>query len=396
MLKTLRYALLLGLIAVFIAGCGSSTGTEPTPVDQAQIMEDALATIQAEYTQTAAVPSPTDFPTETPVPVPTVPRTPPALPGPYESSLLNPLDTPHQYIADTCAYLNAKWDPNKSAPGTVVMVVMIHGITSGEVDKPYQISAKDLRKLLENLHEQGFEAINTEQLAGFLEENEKIPARSVLLVSDDRHYAQYFNNNFRPFYEQYGWTVTNAFISHPDTLQQIWDENAALAAEGWVDYQAHGVIHNIPMSDNSTDEYILGELQGAMDSISEHYGHTPIAIIWPGGGFGLRPIAIARELGYRLGFTTNPRGPVMYNWVPLADAQDTQRPAFIPEGMMNDPLMTLPRYTDTVAGAHIDEVRIIGKEAAAYAEQNREVELAYYDIVCAPSYGAIPTLTPAE
>jgi len=394
--KLFRYALLLGLLGALMAGCGSSAAAVPTPADQAQIMAEALSTIQAEYTQTAAGISPTALPTETPLPAPTAVRTPPALPAPYRSSILNPLDTPHEYIADTCEYLNAKWDPNKSAPGTVVMVVMIHGITSGEVDKPYQINAKDLRNLLENLHEQGFEAINTAQLAGFLESNEKIPMRSVLLISDDRHYAQYFNNNFRPFYEKYGWTVTNAFISHPDTLQQIWDENAALAAEGWVDYQAHGVIHNIPMGDNSSDDYLLSELQGGMESIREHYGNTPIAIIWPGGGFGLRPIATARELGYRLGFTTNPRGPVMYNWVPLADEKDPQRPAFIPEGAMNDPLMTLPRYTDTAAGAHIDEVRIIGKEAAAYAEQNKAAELAYYDILCAPTYGAIPTLAPAE
>jgi len=262
------------------------------------------------------------------------------------------------------------------------------------VDKLYQISADDLRQLLNDFHEQGFEAINSEQLAGFLETNEKIPARSVLLVSDDRHYAQYFNNNFRPFYEDYGWTVTNAFISHPDTIQLIWDENAALAAEGLVDYQAHGVIHNIPMSDNSTDEYIMSELQGSIRGIQEHYGNTPIAIIWPGGGFGLRPIATARSLGYRLGFTTNPRGPVMFNWIPITDAKDEQRPAFIPEGPMNDPLMTIPRYTDTIAGAHIDEVRIMGKEAAAYAEQNKAVELEYYDILCAPTYGAIPVLEP--
>jgi len=389
-----RLALVLGLFGILLKGCGSSTNPTPTPVDPAQIASEALATIQAEYTQTAEAIPPTDSPTETPIPSPTAIRTPPALPAIYQSSGLNPLDVPHSYIADTCEYLNAKWDPNKSAPGTVVMVVMIHGITKGEVDKPYQISASDLRKLLENLREQGFQAINTEQLADFLESNAKIPPRSVLLISDDRHYAQYFNNNFRPYYEKYGWTVTNGFISHPDTIQLIWDENAALAAEGWVDYQAHGVIHNIPMSDNSSDEYILSELQGSITGIREHYGNTPIAIIWPGGGFGLRPIATARELGYRLGFTTNPRGPVMFNWIPLGDAKDEMRPYIIPDGTMNDPLMTLPRYADIVAGGHIDEVRIIGKEAAAYAEQNKAVELEYYDFVCAPTYGAIPTLEP--
>ena len=388
------YTLVLGLLGVLLTGCGSSPDPTPTPLDPAQIAIEALATIQTEYTQTAEAIPPTDSPTETPIPSPTAIRTPPALPENYQSSILHPLDTPHTYVDDTCEYLNAKWNPNNSTPGTVVMVVMIHGITSGEVDKQYQINAGDLRQLLNNLHEQGFQAINTEQMANFMENNAKIPSRSVLLISDDRHYAQYFNNNFRPFYEQYGWTVTNAFISHPDTISLIWDENAALAAEGWVDYQAHGVIHNIPMGDHSSDKYLVSELQGSIAGIQEHYGNTPIAIIWPGGGFGTRPIATAREFGYKLGFTTSPRGPVMFNWIPLTDAHDEQRPYFIVDGTMNDPLMTIPRYMDLIAGGHIDEVRIIGKEAAAYAEQNKAIELEYYDIVCSPVYGAIPTQVP--
>ena len=392
--KHLRNTLVLGLVAATLAGCGSSANPAPTALDPAQLAQDAMATIQAEFTQTAEAIPPTPASTETPIPTETPIRTPPALPDMYKSAVLNPLDAPHSYIADTCQYLNAKWNPNNSAPGTVVMVVMIHGITSGAVTKLYQINAGVLRQLLEDFHEQRFEAINTKQLADFMESNAKIPARSVFLVVDDRHYGQYFNKHFRPFYEKYGWQVVNGFISHPDTLQLIWDENAALAVEGVVDYQAHGVIHNVPMSDNSTDEYLMSELQGSITGIQEHYGNTPIAIIWPGGGFGARPVATARSLGYRLGFTTNPRGPLMFNWVPLADSHDEQRPDFISEGIANDPLMVLPRYTDTVAGRYIDEVRIIGKEAGAFAEQNKAVELEYYDIVCAPNYGAIPTLIP--
>jgi orotate phosphoribosyltransferase len=52
--------------------------------------------------------------------------------------------------------------------------------------------------------------------------------------------------------------------------------------------------------------------------------------------------------------------------------------------------MTLPRYWDIDARNHLDEVRQMGKDAAAYAEQNKATELEYYDIVCAPAYGPIP------
>lgn len=79
----------------------------------------------------------------------------------------------------------------------------------------------------------------------------------------------------------------------------------------------------------------------------------------------------------------------MFNWVPLTDDPDPMRPSFISEGSANDPLMTLPRYWDTDARDHLDAVRKISKDAAAYAEANKATELEYYDIVCAPKYGKI-------
>jgi hypothetical protein len=99
---------------------------------------------------------------------------------------------------------------------------------------------------------------------------------------------------------------------------------------------------------------------------------------------------VARQAGYKLGFTVNPRGPVMYNWVPLADQVDPQRPLLIPEGPASDPLMTLPRMWDTDARSHLDAIRFIGNTAAAYAQQNKSIETQYYNIVCAPKDGPIP------
>ena len=52
--------------------------------------------------------------------------------------------------------------------------------------------------------------------------------------------------------------------------------------------------------------------------------------------------------------------------------------------------MTLPRYWPSQVRDQLDQVRLTGKEAVFYAEQNKKVELEYYDIVCAPEYGEIP------
>lgn len=383
--------LTLSLLTAFLASCAPAATPAPT-ADINSANTQVMATLSAAITQTAQAPTAVPTETHTPTPTATAVRTPPALPAVFTTDLLNPLDTPHTYIADTCQYLKARWDPNNAAPGTVVMVIMFHSILKpgDELSDYNQITSGAFEILMRDLHEQNFQAINTGQLADFLEHNAKIPPRSVLLVVDDRKTRYYFDTHFRPYWEQWGWPVVNSWINLDDSIgAAALPDNAALENEGWVDHQSHGFVHNIPMSDASSDDFLKGELLGSIEAMQKNFNKTPIAIIWPGGGFGLRPAQAARHYGYRLGFTINPRGPLMFNWIPLSDNPDPRRPSYLPEGPVNDPLMVLPRFWSYDAGKHIDEVRLIGQEAAAYAEVNKAIELEYYDIVCAPSYGPI-------
>lgn len=395
------FVFVLSWVLIFlVTGCSNSqanAGQQAT-----QMFESALLTATYSYktstsTSTPAPPTATLDPSPTPIP-PTETadpfRTPPALPPIFQTSLLNPVDTPHIYQKEICEVLKNRWDPGKSEPGTVVMPIMFHSITDNEVTHIDQISVDAFNQLMRNLKDQGFEAITTEQLVGFLENNAKIPPRSVLLIVDDRKRQQYFDTHFKPYYETNGWKVVNAWISAKDTPDYLWKENQAVSVEGYVDHQAHGVVHNIPMGADSSEDFLRGELFGSVTAIEQYFHHKPVAIIWPGGGFAQRPVEIAREAGFKLGFTVNPRGPLMYNWIPLADVKDEGRPSYMPEGAINDPLMVLPRYWDTDASVHIDTVRQIGKEAAAAAKENRAVELEYYDIVCKSISGPIPGLNP--
>lgn len=385
MFRLPRIFLTIGLLAVIISACRPAASTAPTP-DMSIVMTRAVETAMA------GIVTPTPPPTETPLPTATLPpRTPPALPPPFSTGVLDPMDTPHTYVGDTCQYLQDKWNPNNAAPGTIVIVIMFHGINkdTSSLD-PNDITVQDFNKLMNGLKELGFEAINAVQLADFMERNAVISNRAVVLTYDDRHRAEAYEH-FRPYWEQWGWPVINGWISAFGGDDQFLQENVILAAEGWVDYQAHGVIHNTNIVPGSTDEFIYSELQGSIDNLQKYFGKTPIAYIWPGGGFTPRGAQVAREVGYRLGFTVNPRGPFMYNWVPQGDAVDPRRPSYIPEGPVNDPLLTLPRYWPTQVLGQLDTIRVMGNEAAAYAEQNKAVELEYYDIVCAPTYGPIPT-----
>lgn len=376
--RRIYYAITLILLAIALAACSPIAATTQPPNHP---------TTQPPNHTTNQSPTPTEPPTLTPTAI----RTPPNLPAAFTTEYTNPLDTPHTYISEPCQYLKAKWDTNKAAPGTVVMVIMFHAILKpGDQPSEYnQITSGAFEILMRDLHEQEFQAINTTQLDNFLEYNAKIPFRSVLLLVDDRHYAEYFNTYFRPYWEQWGWPVVNAWISTPNNTAELWQQQVDLEAAGMVDHQAHGVVHNTPISEYSPDSYILGELQGSVDAFQEYFHKAPIAFIWPGGGFTPHAVQLARQTGYRLGFTINPRGPLMFNWIPLSDTPDPHRPSYLPEGLANVPLMTLPRYWSSDAGKHIDEVRLIGQEAAAYAEANKAIELEYYDIICAPAYGPI-------
>ena len=370
------------LLVILLSACQPAPPATP---DMSAALTQAFGTALAQLQPTV-----TAVPSETPVPAATALRTPPALASPFVASQLNHLDTPHTYIEDACQYIHDKWNSNNAAPGTIVMVIMFHGITQEQATRVQDISAQDFKQLMSDLKEQGFEAINATQLADFLDSNAKIPPRSVMLIVDDRHRAESFNEHFRPYYEQWGWQVVNGWISAFGGEDAFLQENLVLANEGWVDYQSHGFIHNENMTDSSTDEFLRQELEGSKENLQTYFNKTPVAIIWPGGNFGVRPVQAARQYGYRIGFTINPRGPIMYNWVPLADQKDPARPIYLEEGYVNDPRMVLPRYWPNQVQANLDTVRTIGNEAAAYAEQNRAAELEYYDIMCAPTHGAIP------
>ncbi|MEP7133633.1 MAG: polysaccharide deacetylase family protein [Chloroflexota bacterium] len=383
---TSRLFLSLSLLAILLTACASPAAPSPTP-DMSVALTHIYETVVATYQPTA-----TSIPTDTPVPSPTAVRTPPALPTIFIAGQLNPLDTPHTYIQDTCQYLHDKWNSNNAAPGTIVMVVMLHGINKEVADVSANgITVADFKRMMQDLKDQGFEAINATQMADFIDHNAKIPNRSVMLIQDDRRTGENYNEHFRPYHDQWGWPVVASWISWEDGPRALsLADNIALEAEGWVDHQSHGYVHNIPMSDDSTDEYIKTEFEKSIADLQTNFHKTPVAIIWPGGGFGLRPVQFARQYGYRIGFTINPRGPVMYNWIPLADQADPARPSYLSEGYVNDPRMVIPRYWPSQVEENLDAVRNIGKDATAYAEQNKATELEYYDIMCAPTLGAIP------
>jgi hypothetical protein len=314
----------------------------------------------------------------------------PPLPPIYRSSFLNPLDTPHTYIEYPCRNLKNKWNSTNAGPDTVVMVILIKNINRGTAEIPESISVGDFKRLMEQLHMQGFKAINTKELQAFLERNNFIPPRSVYLIQTGNHEGEYYENIFRDYYENWGWSITNGWVSEPGLPELLIRENIDLEFTGFLDHQAQGAYPGTILTDDTSKAVIARELQGSIDGLAKDFGKSPVVIVWPDGGFGHRPVGAARQLRFKMGFTSNTRGPIRYNWIPLAGDFDPKRPDLLPEGGINDPLMTLPVYSPQQALDDIDVIRAVGKEAAAYEQANKEMELAYYNSVCVQDYGQMP------
>jgi hypothetical protein len=427
---------LLILSVLILAGCTGPASPTSTAIDATQVFHNALLTatyaVRSQASATPIIAGASDTPappsvttTLTPEPVkPTAKKLGPApdLPGAFTSSLLDPwAGTPHAYIEDTCQYLKMKWDPNNSAPGTLVLPIMFHSITDDSIPlaRDYDIHHSDMAILLKHADELGYKTITTQQLVNFLYHNAKIPKKSLMLIQDDRSPGA-FKLAFGPYLEKFDWTLTWAWpVADTDSkpasnvqdenYSSLWQQMEAYAATGFIDMQSHGYIHNINIGDNSDDAFIEHEMADSHTVLNEHFyckdlktgkaipncqSTQPLAYIWPGGGFAKRGAEIGRTAGYQVGFTINPRGPIMFNWIPQQDKADPRYPAFMPEGPAGDPLMTLPRYWPQNAAEKMDELLDISRQAADYAAQNKDTELAYYEIKCAGKLGAIPTAKP--
>lgn len=371
---------LLILISTFIiASCSglyrSEEVFEASPsVDEGESRSTPTPTPSATWTP-GMTPLPTSTPTKTPIP-PTVTPTPEEL-IPFTSEYLLKNIEPVAYLDDPCVYLSNRWDENKSQPGTVVVPIMFHSVVQPgrEIKDSISISMEYFEYFMARAEQLGFSTITTEQLISFLENNDKIPERSMILILDDRRPG--VTRTFMPYLESNDWTLTLAWLTRDESYDEVWwREIGQLAESGHLDIQSHG--HNsVYIQDITPEEVVRAELFQPMRLIEERIGTAPQAHIWSGGNFTQTAIDLAHEAGYQIGFTAYSRGPVMFNWIPLGE----------PERSVDDPLMVLPRYWSTAADVALEDAIRIGEEIRKNAEDVKLSEMAYLSLYCQDSAG---------
>lgn len=376
-LKTLFF-----MWAVFLAACsplekGLPTNTATRGITVVSPTPPATITVTPEPPTQTPVPetaTPTRTSTGTPTTTPTPTPTPEPPPG-FTTSLLRKEIIPQSYQIDACQYMKERWSPVNSQPGTVVVPIMFHSIVKNDrkVSDPKDISEQAFQDFVTYSHYLGFETITTTQLINFLEHNAQIPQRSMMLIFDDRREGV-IREHVMPVWEEYNWKVVMAYISGPVVTDGEWANMEDLFKTGRIDVQAHGFLHNgkTYITDQTPEDVIRGEIFNPIPVLKKHFGYRPEAFIWPGGNFNLLAVGIAREAGYKLGFTVESNGPLMYNWIPQNE-QDL---------VVKDPLFVLPRAWSSEANFKLYQAMQIGTQAQAYALQNYPAEAAWYREVC--------------
>jgi hypothetical protein len=238
-------------------------------------------------------------------------------------------------------------------------------------DPNRDITGEQFQAFVEYAHYLGFETITTQELLDFMTSNAPIPARSMMIIVDDRRPGT-IREWIMPVLEQYDWTVTSAYIANPNDLQWAWDMMDELNTSGRLDVQSHGYSGQLYIVAETPLDQIQNEIWDSTAVLEQHFGTRPIAFIWPGGNFTPLSVQIARQGGYELGFTAYSRGPLLFDWVPLGEE----------ERAVNDPLMVLPRAWSSAANVNLDEAVKISEHAATFAEQNFAVEAAWYQTYC--------------
>ncbi len=347
-----------------LAACSSAPPTLPiAPVPEATATPTPLEPV--------AVSSPTDIPT------PQVTTQPPAV---FSSGILRADVYPMQYIQDACTYTKLRWNPSGALPGTVVAPIMFHSVLQGDGTNSdaSAINETILAEIVQEAQDLGFETITTQQLLAFLKENAKIPARSMIMILDDRRPGT-AEDNFLPYLKQNKWTLTLAWIAQADTDQRkgrlsgetLWDWIERLNNSGYFDIQSHGLNH-LYLTDGMDEETVQNEVAGSIPVLQQHFGITALAYIWPGGNFTQLGLDVARQAGFQLGFTERSHGPLQFNWIPLTDHE-------IP---YNDPIMLMPRFWDTAAVLNLKQTAQIGDAAQAFAKDHYADEADWYQQNC--------------
>ena len=180
-----------------------------------------------------------------------------------------------------------------------VLVLNYHMVNSMFIS--LAIEPEDFDWQMKYLVDHGYHTISPDELYAFLEGKGTLPDRPVLITFDDGYVDNY--TNAYPILKKYNLKATifivTGFVSERKGYL-TWDQLREMEQHG-ITAQSHTVTH-APLPELS-DERIREELIVSKQQAEAELGHPIEFIAYPTGVHDLHIVGIAKEAGYKGGFT---------------------------------------------------------------------------------------------
>jgi peptidoglycan/xylan/chitin deacetylase (PgdA/CDA1 family) len=193
-----------------------------------------------------------------------------------------------------------------------VPVLLYHHLVPGvEEAGEASMPTPEFRRQMAQLHAEGYQTINTEQMLDWLEGRITIPAKSVLITFDDG-YASVYAEAW-PILQEFGFGATTFIISsqigktpgiYPHLSSAQMDE---MRQGGQMEFQdhsfnAHHLTDGRPALTVWSEEAIAQDLEASQAAFAEASLPRPQAFAYPFGAWQEPVIRQLKAAGYRLGF----------------------------------------------------------------------------------------------
>lgn len=180
-----------------------------------------------------------------------------------------------------------------------VLVLNYHMVNSMFIS--LAIEPEDFDWQMKYLVDHGYHSISTDELYAFMEGQGTLPDRPVLITFDDGYVDNY--TNAYPILKKYNLKATifivTGFVSKRKGYL-TWDQLREMEKNG-VMAQSHTVTH-APLPE-LPDDRIREELVESKRQAEAELGHPVEFIAYPTGVHDLHIVGIAKEAGYKGGFT---------------------------------------------------------------------------------------------
>lgn len=190
------------------------------------------------------------------------------------------------------------WAPKRY----VVPILMYHHIDYVEDDKINWVSPDSFEVQMKYLKNNGFTVLKLDELVEAIQQNQKLPKKSVVITFDDG-----YSDNYKYAYpilkeNQFPATifVVSDLVGQDDFL--TWDQIKEMFSYG-IDIGAHSRQHAY-LPELAAGQ-LEDEIKGSKRILEENSGSKVNYMAYPAGGFDTKVKEMVKEAGYKGACTTN-------------------------------------------------------------------------------------------